>query len=57
LGGHDTAERLRLHLACAVRHEDTHPVVTARLDQEGLGGLLHRLGLIGADLLSLHRTR
>jgi hypothetical protein len=57
LGGHISAERLRSCLDCTIGHHAGHAVVTARLDQAGFGGLLHVLKRMGADLLSVRRTR
>lgn len=56
LGGHVDAERLRTYLACTVEHHAGYAVVTTRLDQTSLGGLLHMLERLGADLLSLRRA-
>jgi hypothetical protein len=57
LGGHIDAERLRTDRDCTIHHHAGHAVLTARLDQTGLGRLLHRLERIGAELRSVHRTR
>jgi hypothetical protein len=56
LGGHVNAERIRTYLACTVEHHAGYAVVTTRLDQTALGGLLHMLERLGADLLSLRRA-
>lgn len=56
LGGHVDAERIRTYLACTVEHHAGYAVVTTRLDQTALGGLLHMLERLGADLLSLRRA-
>jgi hypothetical protein len=56
LVGHYHAEEIRTHLACTIEHHAGCAVVTARLDQAALGGLLGVLERIGADLLSLRRA-